>query len=67
MSRIFEEFFNMGGQQERKPKKDVDTSSYYKLLGVEKNASIDDIKKAYKTLVVTKHPDKGGDPQEVYR
>jgi DnaJ family protein A protein 2 len=47
-----------------KPKKDVDTTKYYKILGVDKNASKDEIKKAYRTLVRTKHPDKGGSEQE---
>jgi len=34
------------------------TESYYNILGIEKNASIDKIKKAYKKLVVKWHPDK---------
>ena len=33
---------------------------YYKVLGLEKNASADDIKKAYRTLANKHHPDKGG-------
>jgi DnaJ family protein A protein 2 len=40
---------------------------YYELLGVDKNASADDIKKAYRTIAVRggekAHPDKGGDPE----
>jgi DnaJ family protein A protein 2 len=42
--------------------KDVNTTALYKTLGVEKNASASDIKKAYRKLAVKHHPDKGGDP-----
>lgn len=35
---------------------------YYKILGVEKNASVDDIKKAFKKAAMQHHPDRpGGD------
>ena len=47
-----------------KPKKDVDTTKYYKTLGVEKTASQDEIRRAYRKLVKTKHPDKGGSEKE---
>jgi len=43
------------------PKKDVDTTRFYKLLGVEKTASTAEIKKAYKKSALKNHPDKGGD------
>jgi len=47
-----------------KPKKEVENEKYYKILGVEKTASQADIKKAYRKLVMKKHPDKGGDVKE---
>lgn len=45
-------------------KKSVDTTKYYKLLGVEKNATESEIKKAYKKLAMKHHPDRGGDPEK---
>lgn len=35
---------------------------YYAILGVEKNASEDEIKKAFRRAAHQHHPDKGGDP-----
>ena len=35
-----------------------DTSSYYKVLGIEESASNDEIKKAYRKMAVKHHPDK---------
>ncbi len=37
---------------------------YYKILGVDKNASEDDIKKSFRRLAHEHHPDKGGDTQK---
>merc|ERR1719408_912354 len=51
----------MGGGR---PKKNVDSTKFYKLLEVDKNASEPEIKKAYRKLAVKHHPDKGGDPEK---
>lgn len=40
---------------------------YYRILNVSKTASQDEIKKAYKKLVMTHHPDRGGDPEQFKR
>jgi DnaJ homolog subfamily A member 2 len=50
-----------GGRGMRQPRADVDTTKLYETLGVEKDCSASDIKKAYRKLSRLHHPDKGGD------
>lgn len=39
----------------------VDTEKFYKILQIDKSATANDVKKAYRKLAMTHHPDKGGD------
>lgn len=50
----------MGGRS-REP---VDTQEYYDILGVTKESTAAQIKKAYRKLAIKNHPDKGGDPEK---
>lgn len=58
----FEEMGGMGGR--RGPPKDVDNSTFYDLLEVEKTATLDEIKKAHKKQALKNHPDRGGNKEK---
>jgi DnaJ homolog subfamily A member 2 len=55
----------MGGHGHGRQQKEVDTKKYYDLIGVDKNATTDEIKKAFRKKALKEHPDKGGDPEKV--
>lgn len=46
-------------------KKEIDNTKYYELLGVKKDATLDEIKKSFRKIALKEHPDKGGDPEKV--
>jgi DnaJ family protein A protein 2 len=60
----FGDFEEMGGRPGRGPPKEVDSTRLYTELGVDKKATGDEIKKAYRKLAVKHHPDRGGDKEK---
>ena len=44
--------------------KEVDNTALYEALGLTKEASYDEIKKAYRKLALQHHPDRGGDSEK---
>jgi hypothetical protein len=53
-----------GGGRGRPRREAPDTTKLYTVLGVAKDASASEIKKAYMMLAKKEHPDKGGDPEK---
>ena len=44
--------------------KDVNTTKFYEILQVDKQATADDIRRSYKKLAMKLHPDRGGDQEK---
>lgn len=53
----------MPGGMHHPRSREVDTDKYYNILGLSKDASESEVKKAYRKLAIKHHPDKGGDPE----
>jgi DnaJ family protein A protein 2 len=49
----------------KEEKKEINNKKFYELLGVDQKATEQEIKKAFRKLAIKKHPDKGGDTEEV--
>ena len=45
----------------------MEYKDYYKVLGIEKSAKYEDVKKAYRTLALQWHPDKNKDPSALQK
>lgn len=53
----------MGGQRP-KQQKAVDNTKFYEILGIEKTASEEEVRKGFKRAALIHHPDRGGDPEK---
>ena len=57
-------FSNMPGFHPGMGETQVDNNEYYEILGVDKNATPAQIKKAFRKLAMKEHPDRGGDEEK---
>ena len=65
-SRWFEDFFFDEGPREF-PVAQEEEDDPFKVLGLKRSASDEDIKTKYRELILIHHPDKGGDHEEFIR
>ena len=65
-SRWFEDFFFDEGPREF-PVAQEEEEDPFKVLGLKRSASDEDIKTKYRELILIHHPDKGGDHEEFIR
>lgn len=61
-----EDFFSQQQGGRGGPKKEVNTTKFYEILGVPKTASADEIRRSYRKLAAKYHPDKEGGSQEKF-
>ena len=60
----FEHFMGGGFPSQMRQPSNIDTSELYNLLGVNKDASENEIKKAFRKKAMKSHPDRGGNAEE---
>jgi DnaJ homolog subfamily A member 2 len=51
--------------RDTQPEKKIDNEKFYNILGVDKNATEQEIKKSFRKRALKEHPDKGGDAEKV--
>jgi DnaJ family protein A protein 2 len=64
---FFEDFFSgrmPDGNSHKMKYENNSSEEFYKILGLGKNADQKSIKKAWRRLCKTHHPDRGGDPEK---
>ena len=66
-SRWFEDFFFNEGPREFPVAEEEMSHDPFKVLGLKRSASDEDIKTKYRELILIHHPDKGGDHHEFIR
>jgi DnaJ family protein A protein 2 len=45
----------------------ADTNKLYEILGIDKSATQEEIRKVYKKLALANHPNRGGDIEKVHK